>query len=382
MSCGVAVQCWELAEHAVNNGYDVSISTLSSRGKEYREGNILIFNLISGKINKVFRALKFLLCVKGKKTDMLRSLTWKEKITVLSGAAFLKRHIESVDPDIIHIHTFSNPHAMSLGILSFDIPVVMCDHGFWQDVRSEHDRIKVKNNIRIADYFISDSRFGQRMQAEYGLEIEAPNRLIYNPVSSRFISRLPELDTHSNPSEKVKKEVLFVGGVDVMRKGLDTLMEAFSVHDQLRHESRLIVIANQQGRDFARSKASEFLIDCQIVEPIPHDELFGYYRSSDVLAVPSRSESFPLVYIESLLMGTPVVGFFPSVSELEEILDIYIGEKYDYRKDDAVALSEKIWRALNTPVDRRMIRERILERMNWDERFSEYDSIYRHVLKG
>jgi len=103
--------------------------------------------------------------------------------------------------------------------------------------------------------------------------------------------------------------------------------------------------------------------------------------SSDVLVVPSRSESFPLGYVESLVLGTPIIGFYPSVSELEDILEMYIGEKYDHHHDSPLTLSRKIWKVLNTSFDRQKIRERILERMNWDNRFMDYDSVYRSVLK-
>jgi D-inositol-3-phosphate glycosyltransferase len=44
------------------------------------------------------------------------------------------------------------------------------------------------------------------------------------------------------------------------------------------------------------------------VDPQPHELLSTYYRAADVCLVPSRSESFGLVALESAACGTPVVA--------------------------------------------------------------------------
>jgi D-inositol-3-phosphate glycosyltransferase len=45
-----------------------------------------------------------------------------------------------------------------------------------------------------------------------------------------------------------------------------------------------------------------------LVPPQPHELLSTYYRAADVCVVPSRSESFGLVALESAACGTPVVA--------------------------------------------------------------------------
>jgi len=44
------------------------------------------------------------------------------------------------------------------------------------------------------------------------------------------------------------------------------------------------------------------------LEPVPHADLAAFYRAADVVAVPSRTESFGLVALEATACGTPVVA--------------------------------------------------------------------------
>ena len=44
------------------------------------------------------------------------------------------------------------------------------------------------------------------------------------------------------------------------------------------------------------------------VPPVPHEELSDWYRSADLVCVPSYSESFGLVALEAQACGTPVVA--------------------------------------------------------------------------
>ena len=55
------------------------------------------------------------------------------------------------------------------------------------------------------------------------------------------------------------------------------------------------------------------------VEPRPHELLSTYYRAADVCLVPSRSESFGLVALESAACGTPVVA--SAVGGLHTLVD-------------------------------------------------------------
>jgi D-inositol-3-phosphate glycosyltransferase len=107
--------------------------------------------------------------------------------------------------------------------------------------------------------------------------------------------------------------LLFVGRIQAL-KGLDVAISAFA---QLRDPNAVLVVvggpSGPEGEaEHARVEklASELGVAERIIwrEPQPHELLSTYYRASNVVLVPSRSESFGLVALEASACGTPVVA--------------------------------------------------------------------------
>jgi D-inositol-3-phosphate glycosyltransferase len=107
--------------------------------------------------------------------------------------------------------------------------------------------------------------------------------------------------------------VLFVGRIQPL-KGVTVAIEALA---RMSHpDARLVVIGGPSGdggpTEWARAQdlvEREGLVDrATFVEPQPHHRLSSWYRASDVVVVPSRSESFGLVALEAAACGVPVVA--------------------------------------------------------------------------
>jgi D-inositol-3-phosphate glycosyltransferase len=118
--------------------------------------------------------------------------------------------------------------------------------------------------------------------------------------------------------------LLFVGRIQPLKR-LDVAVAALA---ELRDPSAtLVVVGGASGSDGARTLASvQTTADAlgvadQIrwVPPQPHHLLSTWYRSADVVVVPSRSESFGLVALEAAACGRPVVA--SAVGGLTEIID-------------------------------------------------------------
>jgi D-inositol-3-phosphate glycosyltransferase len=119
--------------------------------------------------------------------------------------------------------------------------------------------------------------------------------------------------------------VLFAGRVQAL-KAPDVLVHALGV---LRATGRpvplLVVLGGPSGRSTAVRELQALaevagVADSVLVRPpAPRDELATWYHASDLVAMPSRSESFGLVAAEAQAAGVPVVA--AAVGGLRTIVD-------------------------------------------------------------
>lgn len=130
--------------------------------------------------------------------------------------------------------------------------------------------------------------------------------LIENGVNSERISIVPygvDLDffTPVN-SESGTFKVLFVGQ-PIRQKGLHYLLEAWR---RLKfHDAELRIVSRE---DRNNSMLSEYSSEFTFSGSLEWKELREEYRRADLLCLPSLSEGFGLVTLESLACGTPVLA--------------------------------------------------------------------------
>lgn len=118
--------------------------------------------------------------------------------------------------------------------------------------------------------------------------------------------------------------ILFVGRIQPL-KGPDVAIRA--LHALGRADALLMIVGGASGSDGdtemqrARQLVDELGLHGQVrfVPPQPHHILSTYYRSADVVVVPSRSESFGLVALEAAACGVPVVA--GAVGGLKSLVD-------------------------------------------------------------
>lgn len=107
--------------------------------------------------------------------------------------------------------------------------------------------------------------------------------------------------------------ILFVGRIQPL-KGPDVAIRALRALG--RPDALLLIVGGASGNaGDVEVRRAHHLVDglglhdqVRFVEPQPHHILSTYYRSADVVIVPSRSESFGLVALEAAACGIPVVA--------------------------------------------------------------------------
>jgi D-inositol-3-phosphate glycosyltransferase len=112
--------------------------------------------------------------------------------------------------------------------------------------------------------------------------------------------------------------LLFAGRVQPL-KAPDVLVHAaadlLAADPTLRDRLVIAVVGGLSGSGLVRPNGLQLLARSLDVDdvlrfepPVPHDQLVDWYRAADLTVVPSHSESFGLVALESQACGTPVVA--------------------------------------------------------------------------
>ena len=105
-----------------------------------------------------------------------------------------------------------------------------------------------------------------------------------------------------------KTVVLFVGNLQPFKR-LDLVIDAMAGTD--RPDIVLLVVGGGYGEEGYRSRVRELRLDDRVIfagPQSPSGELPAHYRLGDFLVLPStHSEAFPLVVLEAMASGLPVI---------------------------------------------------------------------------
>jgi len=169
------------------------------------------------------------------------------------------------------------------------------DFIFAKIILSHAEKVIVVSN----DYF-KNSRFKKYV---------AENKLveIYNGVDTEIFRPLG-VETRKFASARNKKYILFVGNLMPVKR-LDLLLRALNLIDD--KNTKLLVV----GGDYAIEKYKKMVSELKLENRVDFvgacgdkNKLVEYYNLAWCTAIPSASESFSLVALESMACGCPVIA--------------------------------------------------------------------------
>lgn len=181
------------------------------------------------------------------------------------------------------------------------------------------DRIKNYISIKIhkaiakvmlnsADILISQTQNGlKQLQMEYSGHIPTRCYVLRNNLNATWIEdkKKRAIENPTNMEDK-KFNVCFVGRMEMVGKGVDSLLKAANVINKSNVNFHLIGdgVDLQDVRRYVENKNMEKFV-----------KIYGWMDnplramvSSDLTVVPSRVDPCPNVVLESLAVGTPVIG--------------------------------------------------------------------------
>lgn len=304
-------------------------------------------------------------------------LSIKHKFMFVYQVYRLKEILNNSHFDVIHIHSLTNTVSIALQHLSNHIPYVISDHGFWNQkgasTPTSNTFERIKKSIGGCSKLIYISEFARKKHNEIDFGQKEKLVKIKNPIEIHEV-------VYRKKEKTSEKTIFFNGLTETIRiKKLPILLEAIENDTWLKKNIRLVVISNKEGENFIKKKSYSFKIE--VYGKTPWEKVIEFYKRSNLLVVPSKSDSFGLVYLEALMFGIPVVGLTDLIKEFESDLDNYVGEGFDPKVESSTDLARKITVALKAKFDAMEIHTKLKAAYCWENNIKDYEEVYKSIAR-
>ena len=285
--------------------------------------------------------------------------------------------------DLIHAH-FVYPDGVIAARLGrrFGIPVVVTEQAPWMPWLGNYPAVarQVRNALPAVSLILPVSASLERNVRSALPDQDLRSRVVNNLVDERvFVAPAP---TESRDADRL----LFVGVVRHV-KGLDVLVRALALLAPNHPAMRLLVVGSAYYRAYARDEAQvralirELGLDARVdfAGHASPDEVARYMRTSAMLVVPSRRETFSAVTAEALASGTPVVA--TRCGGPEEVLTNGLGKLVPVEDPQALAAGIAEVHQTLPQYDPATLRASVLSRFGMHAVGDRLQQVYHEVLK-
>lgn len=158
--------------------------------------------------------------------------------------------------------------------------------------------------VHSANLVICVSDYVKNALIEETYSVEKKFRVIHNGVDPERFSKI-----RRTGSDHAGTRFLYVGQV-TREKGVKTLLEIFS--GPKFADTRLDVIGDGEYLNQFKLDVKSLGLDDRIYchGKLPYTEVSKFYQSADIFVMPTnRIEGFPMVLVEAMLAGLPIVAF-------------------------------------------------------------------------
>jgi len=271
--------------------------------------------------------------------------------------------------DIVNVHTWEAAYSLHVTTyLPRDLPVVVTHHGtkICNRDRSSMNWIHLGVNSQYR-YEYEDRDDNDRCSTiDIGIDKETLDRCIVSKEQAR-----KQLDLNTD------RPVMLTIGRCSKHKGCDIWMEVVKRLDAKYHNlfKYVFVGADNRGPYYTNMVELGKNYNDVILKPtLPHEEVIRWICASDLLLVPSRTESFAVKAVEALYCGRPVITHYLGVL-LDIILDGVNGKIVNYMDINALTNAAAEWL-----VHPRVVKANIPEKYFASTMVDRYEKCFRELL--
>ena len=129
--------------------------------------------------------------------------------------------------------------------------------------------------------------------------------VIYNPLTLK----------QGAPSAGTSKRFLTIGRFTPMHKGIDLLIEAFHLFAQKNNEWNLDIVGEGGEEKAFRKQIAQYQLEDRITIHPFTNHIQAYYSEAQIYVLSSRWEGMPLVLVEAMSHGLPIISSDLPVSQ-------------------------------------------------------------------
>lgn len=301
---------------------------------------------------------------------------WKQK----SIERVMKKSIASSEYDVVHAHSLFTNGYQALNIKKkFQVPYVVA-------VRNTDLNFFFKKAVhlrRVGIEILSEAGaivFLSPSQKTVLLETYVPSHLKESIQKKSFVipNGLSPFWLHHAGVPKMISEgpwkILFVGNISA-NKNLPMLIKAVKILEDHGIQASLTAVGKLKEPTYIEKVP---LKNFQYHEYMDKERLLDLYRASDLFVLPSKQETFGLVYLEAMSQGLPVLytkgqGFDGHIPSGE------VGFPVD--AESAEDIAEKIQMAISSYTELSEKALKYVEAFQWENISATYRTRYEEILE-
>lgn len=294
------------------------------------------------------------------------------------------REVRKVKPDLIHGQMQGAPYGLATVVLSTKYPTILTVHTMMKQTSKTnktffgriHDalwRLLEKWELKKIQHLIVVS---QHLKNELKKDGARNVYVIPNGIGASWFDI---------PNKSIPGRILFVGRI-IPVKGIDNLIKSIKLVIDKGQNAHLHIVGPTDNARYLKY-LQELIKKMEITEQVKFtgglygDALLNEYAECTIFVLPSRDESNPIVLLEAMASGKPIiatnVGGIPCVIEDEKN-----GILVNY--GDVEGLAEKILMFMNNKNFRDYIAEngkKTAMKYSWEKVSNETYEIYKHVYE-
>lgn len=203
-------------------------------------------------------------------------------------------------------------------------------------------------------------------------------RLIPNGIDEYWLNHKYYDRDYSLILNNIKKRrisLIYAGRID-KNKNLVSVDEAIAILKKDGWDVSYVVVGKIEDEGiYTRLKNRDYFT---YFEPVSKEKLIDHYRNADIFVMPSKTETFGLVYAEAMTQGLPVIyskgqGFDGQFKDGE------VGFSVDSSNPKEIA--EKILLVCSNYYDMSIKCLDCVDHFSWEKIIKEYQSIYSELLE-